>query len=146
MRFTVTAIDLIDFAQNAGPGGDRTPGVRFEDGKIIMTQTERWGMLRYDTTTPLDVQNTWFVVDFESITGGNYYIRLPLTEIGNANDTNSILTGDSAVTGVFSRRLTEVNMLKNLSGEQTVSLHMGLSGNNMTCVIRSIEFVTITNA
>ena len=105
-------------------------------------------MLRYVVPETVDVANAYLVIDFLSVTGGNYYIRLPLASgaTGDANNTNTIASNDSAVTGTFTRKLTDIPALSSLTGAQELALHMGLSGTDMTCRIGGISFVTVTEA
>ena len=101
-------------------------------------------MLRYVVPQTIDVPHSYMVIEIDSVVGGNYYIRLPLASAGGADDTNTIASNDSAVTGTFTRKLTDIAALSSVSGKQSLALHFGLSGNNMTCVISDISFVTVT--
>ncbi len=138
-------IDLADFASDAVNGGHpSTPRAAFSDGKLVLTQSGGYGMLRYVVPQTIDVPHSYMVIEIDSVVGGNYYIRLPLASAGGADDTNTIASNDSAVTGTFTRKLTDIAALSSVSGEQSLALHFGLSGNSMTCVISEISFVTVT--
>lgn len=149
VTIAVTEIDLEAFAAEATNGGHpSTPQASYADGVLTMTQTSGYGMLRYVVPETVDVANAYLVIDFLSVTGGNYYIRLPLASgaTGDANNTNTIASNDSAVTGTFTRKLTDIPALSSLTGAQELALHMGLSGTDMTCRIGGISFVTVTEA
>ncbi|MDR1093336.1 MAG: hypothetical protein LBL66_04225 [Clostridiales bacterium] len=146
MNVAVTALDLATIAASAANGiGVAVPNRVFEDGKLKLTLASGYGTIKYTAPTAIDVRNSYLTIDFDSITGGNYYIRLPEAG-GNAGNVNTIVSGDSSVTGPCNWKLTDVPALADATGTKSFDLHLGISGSNMTCYISKIAFVTVAPA
>lgn len=137
-------IDLQAFANNSVSGMDTTPMATYADGKLTLRQNGGYGTRKYTLPFKVDVQYSYIVIDFETVTSGNYYLRLPVS--GTEAGTGSILSHDSSVTGAFMKKLSEVEGLASLSGEWALDLHFGLSGSNVTCVVKSISVITVKSS
>ncbi|MBQ8885784.1 MAG: hypothetical protein IJY62_05410 [Clostridia bacterium] len=143
-QITSQKVDLQAFATNSVSGLDTTPQATYADGKLTLRQASGYGTRKYTLPFMVDTKNSYISIDFESVSSGNYYLRLPVS--GYEAGANSILSHDSSVTGTFMKKLTEVEALASLNGSFTLDLHFGLSGNNVVCVVKSISVITVKTA